>query len=96
MKRKDKHIGDIYVSDQGFTVRILKWESRERIKVEFVETGEKRWTDYWTLKNGKIYPDLYKYPPKGECTIKQAAILGFGIVSLAVALIGGLIYWLCI
>lgn len=91
--KKNKHIGDIYISKQGFTLRIIKWESRERIKIEVDETGEKIWTDYWSLKRGNVLPNLYKYPPKGECSIKQAVFLTIGIVVLLIALIGGLIYF---
>lgn len=91
--KKDKHIGDIYVSKDGFTLKVVEWECRERIRVEVVETGEKIWTDYWSLKRGDVTPNLYKYPPKGECSIKQALFLTIGIVTLILALIGGLIYF---
>lgn len=91
--KKDKHIGDIYISKQGFTLRIIKWECRERIRVEVAETGEKIWTDYWSLRRGDVTPNLCEYPPKGECSINQAIFLTIGIVSLIVTLIAGLIYF---
>lgn len=91
--KKDKHIGDIYVTKQGFTLVVKKWVNRERIQVEVVETGEKIQTDYWSLKRGAVTPNLFKYPPKGECSIKQALFLTIGISSLILALIGGIIYF---
>ena len=94
--KKDKHIGDIYVNKGGFAMRIRKWDSRERIQIEVVETGEKIWTDYWSLRRGDVTPNLYKYPPKGECSIKQAIFLTIGISSLILAAVGGLIYYFCI
>lgn len=91
--KKDKHIGDIYVTKQGFTLRVFKWECRERVWVEVIETGEKICSDYWSLKRGDVTPNLYKYPPKGECSIKAAMFFTIGITSLILALIGGLIYF---
>lgn len=92
----NKHIGDIYISKQGFTLRVIKWESRDKIKIEVLETGEEIWTDYWRLKRGVVMPNLYEYPPKGECTVNQAIFLSIGILSLFIAAIGGLIYWICV
>ena len=93
--KKDKHIGDTYVSKQGFTLCVRKWVNRERIQVEVAETGEKIWTDYWSLRRGDVTPNLYKYPPKGECHIKTAIFFTIGISSLILAAVGGLIYWIC-
>lgn len=92
--KNNKHIGDVYIGNQGFTLIVKKWINREQIQVEVSETGEKIWTNYWTLRRGAVTPNLYKYPPKGECTIKQGAFLLGGILILSISAIGGLIYWI--
>lgn len=92
--KKDKHIGKIYVTPAGFTLRVVKWKDRDDIVVEVVETGEEIWTDYWSLEHGDVTPNLYKYPPKGECTIKQTITLTIGIVALIAGALACLITYI--
>lgn len=80
--KKDKHIGKIYVTPAGFTLCVAEWKNRDSIVVEVVETGERIKTDYWALEHGEVVPNLYRFPPKGECSIKQAITLTIGIVTL--------------
>lgn len=92
--KKDKHIGKIYATPAGFTLCVAEWKNRDSIVVEVVETGEMIKTDYWALEHGEVAPNLYKYPPKSECTITQAIVLTIGIMVLITGALACLITYL--
>lgn len=92
--KKNKHIGNVYVTDAGFTLRVTEWKNRYDVTVEVVETGERIHTDFFALRDGAVRPNLYKYPPKGECTITQAIALTIGFMVLAAGALAYLITYI--
>lgn len=52
--KKDKHIGNIYVTDAGFTLCVTEWKNRHDVTVEVTETGERIHTDYFALRDGSV------------------------------------------
>lgn len=89
------HIGERSRSRQGLTLEIKKWLCREKVEVQIIETGERRWVTYRDFRRGMVYGNFLEYPPNGDVPLRHAVVLAIGITTLILAVTGGLIYWIC-
>ena len=89
------HIGETKRSKQGLTLVLKKWQSRERVQVEILETHERQYVTYRDFRKGLVYGNFLEYPPNGDVPLRYAIVFFIGIMSLILAAAGGVLYWLC-
>jgi hypothetical protein len=77
-RRLTERVGETRTNQQGLTMVIREYQNCKKILIEFVETGEQRWTSYWKFTNGKLQANTQVYPVKEqyqswECKPKTVA-----------------------
>lgn len=94
--KRNTRIGEIRTNKQGLTMKIVKYINNKNVTIEFVETGEQKVVRYTQFATGAPLADILKYPPNGDCSIKQASIISLAILILALGgVFGAIIYYFC-
>ena len=95
MKNKaTARIGELAKNNQGLLMRIVRYVNNKKIEVEFVETGERKWTRYDHFKHGNVMADLFSYPLNNAPSFKSMKLV-FGSFAVGiVAIISLIIYML--
>ena len=93
--KRNTRIGEIRKNKQGLTMQIVKYINNKNVTIRFLETGEEKVVRYIHFAQGKPISDLWNHPPGGDAPFRHAVGITIGILTLILALIGTIIYWIC-
>lgn len=94
MRHTRSHVGERAYNKQGLVMEIKKWLGRERVQIEFLETGEQKFVSYIDFRKGRVQADLMNHPVGFDAPFKHAVFIMVSMIALILAAVCGLTYWL--